>query len=172
MAEISNFESDTVGKAQVDKYNEALKKKKKLLGKTFNRVWREVTVSLYTFENMRDTGTLPKKKDWYNFVDFTPLSQEEIDEITRKNQNGLNEVDEGDDEVEETVKAPKTKSAKVKTPEAQTSVVQTPATAPVSDPEVQAPAKTPEVQNLTPSEKTPEATTPATNKLAWDDPFS
>lgn len=76
--------------SDVERFNAELARKRATFGRITNRVGREVIVNLATFENMRNNGTLPKKKDGVNFVDFDPLSEEELAEITEKNQNGSN----------------------------------------------------------------------------------
>lgn len=76
--------------SDVEKYQRELIKKRNTFGKTINRTGREIILNLEIFERMRDNGTLPKKKDGVNFVDFTPLSEKELAEITEKNQTGKN----------------------------------------------------------------------------------
>lgn len=172
---MSELDIEKVGKPEIDKYNQQLEREKNTFGWTYNRQGRIVHLSLNNFRNMQKNGTLPKKKDWINFVDFTPFTQEELDEITEKNQNGLNSPTGETSKKAEAKKAPaeaKPKAdakakAKADTDADEEVKAVADAKAPVNEPaqaEVNEPAQA-EV-------KTP---APATNTLAGnvpeDDPF-
>jgi len=73
---------------EIDKITAEILEKEQTVWYSVVRNGRRILMSLSTYQRLRKNWGLALKKDWVNFYDFDKLSDEELQELTERNQTG------------------------------------------------------------------------------------